>query len=156
MNRDQQEQVVKALGWALLFIRERDRTNPFTAGVERAARRAHHDACMDLWPETPVLTVHVCQCGLPMSRNPHPDAGRVDRYLDVGAVWVCIPCTVRTRHAWAGRAQQAQAVVRQLYDAWHDDRSLSHWWHGMREAAAAVTKLVDHVPDRSDGATLTG
>jgi hypothetical protein len=37
----------------------------------------------------------VCHCGLPMSRNPHAEAGDPAAVLDVGAVWVCIPCTYR-------------------------------------------------------------
>lgn len=35
----------------------------------------------------------ICNCGLPMSRNPHPEAGDVVKLSQVGAVFECIPCT---------------------------------------------------------------
>lgn len=45
-----------------------------------------------------------CACGCPMSRNPHPRAGRIATLLTVGADWVCIPCTIASRHTADGRA----------------------------------------------------
>ena len=56
---------------------------------------------------------HKCGlCGGVMSRNPHPKAG-IPTYeiLDVGAIWVCVPCTVKTRHRWSTRALQAEAAL---------------------------------------------
>lgn len=47
-------------------------------------------------------------CGLPMSPNPHPEAGVPGRYLEVGAVSECIPCVVASRHAWAEKAAALQ------------------------------------------------
>jgi hypothetical protein len=32
-----------------------------------------------------------------MSRNPHPDAGKPAVLLNIGAEWVCIPCTIGSR-----------------------------------------------------------
>lgn len=49
-----------------------------------------------------------CACGLPMRKNPHPDAGRLETLLTVGPQWVCIPCTVASRHAATARADQAE------------------------------------------------
>jgi hypothetical protein len=56
-------------------------------------------------------------CGGPVSRNPHPDAGKPSRILEVGAVWECIPCLVRARHSAFGRAQAAEQQVTALRDA---------------------------------------
>lgn len=56
----------------------------------------------------------VCDCGLPMARNPHPDAGKPDVLLNVGATYVCIPCTVRTRHGWANQARERRLELEQL------------------------------------------
>lgn len=50
-------------------------------------------------------------CGLPMSPNPHPDAGVPGRYLEVGAVSECIPCLVASRHAWAQKAADLQQLL---------------------------------------------
>jgi hypothetical protein len=47
-------------------------------------------------------------CSLPMSKNPHPEAGIPGRYLEVGAVSECIPCLVASRHSWAKTAETLQ------------------------------------------------
>jgi len=47
-------------------------------------------------------------CGLPMSRNPHPEAGVPGRFLEVGTVRECIPCFVSSRHNWAKTAADLQ------------------------------------------------
>ncbi len=52
-----------------------------------------------------------CLCGGEMSKNPHPQAGKPEALLEVGAVYVCIPCTVRTRHRWADRALKAESEL---------------------------------------------
>lgn len=57
------------------------------------------------------------KCGLPMSDNPHPEAGRPAHYLDVGCPRECIPCLVHSRHQWAGRAMKAENEVRDLLAA---------------------------------------
>lgn len=48
-------------------------------------------------------------CGLPMSLNPHVDAGVPGRFLEVGAVRECIPCLVKSRHDWATKAGALQS-----------------------------------------------
>ena len=53
-------------------------------------------------------------CGREMSHNPHPDAGKYDRYLEVGAEQVCIPCTVKARLELAKRALEAETRIIQL------------------------------------------
>ena len=55
-----------------------------------------------------------CACGLPMSRNPHPDAGKPAALLEVGAVWVCIPCTVKSRHKASQMAFRGAALLSAL------------------------------------------
>lgn len=47
-------------------------------------------------------------CGLPMSLNPHPEAGVPGRFLEVGTVSECIPCLVASRHGWAKTAGDLQ------------------------------------------------
>ncbi|MDH1341893.1 hypothetical protein [Ectopseudomonas oleovorans] len=61
-------------------------------------------------PETPKGLI--CTCGLPRSENPHPDAGKPGRYLEVGTQHECIPCTVKSRHEWAQRATKAESQLR--------------------------------------------
>lgn len=56
----------------------------------------------------------ICNCGLEMSLNPHPDAGKSNRMLEVGTVWVCIPCTVKSRHGWSTRAMKAENELADL------------------------------------------
>lgn len=50
-----------------------------------------------------------------MSENPHPDAGKPEAFLSVGTVYVCIPCTVRSRHEWSERAWRAENRILDLY-----------------------------------------
>lgn len=58
----------------------------------------------------------VCFCGLPMSRNPHPDAGlpTMEGVVKVGAVWECIPCAIRTRNSANNRWSLAQLEIDRL------------------------------------------
>jgi hypothetical protein len=50
-------------------------------------------------------------CGGQMSLNPHPDSGKPPMYLEVGTKYVCIPCTVKSRHSWAQRATDAETKL---------------------------------------------
>lgn len=61
-----------------------------------------------------------CRCGLQMSRNPHPDAGKVPALLSVGASFVCVPCTVASLHRSETRRKELRHDVRQL---WQDSIS---------------------------------
>ena len=57
----------------------------------------------------PEQTADGCiQCGGPMSRNPHPQAGKIPTLLVVGAVYECIPCLVNSRHSWRKMATAAE------------------------------------------------
>jgi len=48
-------------------------------------------------------------CNQPyMVKNPHPDAGKPERYLEIGAVWECVPCNKKALYGWAERAQKAE------------------------------------------------
>ena len=55
-------------------------------------------------------------CHTPMSRNPHPDAGTPSQLTQVGYVWECVPCLVRTRFEASRRAGAAEADVNRLRD----------------------------------------
>ncbi|WP_250502790.1 hypothetical protein [Caballeronia sp. AZ7_KS35] len=46
------------------------------------------------------------KCGLPISVNPHPEAGKPPHYLEVGCPKECIPCLSKSRHSWAQRAMK--------------------------------------------------
>jgi hypothetical protein len=63
----------------------------------------------------PTLELETCGwCKGPISRNPHPDAGKPATLLTVGAVWECIPCLTRSRHGWHERAMKAKAEIARL------------------------------------------
>lgn len=51
-------------------------------------------------------------CGLPQTRNPHPDAGKPSHLNILGAMWGCLPCAERRAN---GRAR----VIAQMKD-WLD------------------------------------
>ncbi len=51
------------------------------------------------------------KCGLPMSQNPHPRAGKPPDYLEIGTMYECIPCLVGNRHRWAERAMKAESAI---------------------------------------------
>ena len=59
----------------------------------------------------------VCTFCLGPLRNPHTLAGKPDSLLTVGAVFVCIPCAVKSRHEWAERAQKNEATAREVVAA---------------------------------------
>lgn len=56
----------------------------------------------------------LCSCGLPMTVNPHPDAGKPGALLEIGAMLVCIPCMTSSRHQWAARAQKAESRIAEI------------------------------------------
>lgn len=55
-------------------------------------------------------------CGGLMSKNPHPNAGKPPEYLVVGTMYVCIPCTVLSRHKWAERAMDVETKLANLLE----------------------------------------
>ncbi len=56
------------------------------------------------------------RCNTPMSKNPHPDAGKADgdRYMEVGCHYECVACLTHTRSTWAARALRAEVRIREL------------------------------------------
>jgi hypothetical protein len=53
-------------------------------------------------------------CGLPMVRNPHPDAGKPTmKAVKVGYVWECVPCRVTTSANTYARYLAAERTVRE-------------------------------------------
>ena len=79
-------------------------------------------------------------CGGKMSKNPHPDAGKPDSYLEVGTVNVCIPCTVKSRHAWAERVYEAKREERERILNWGIEICHEHLpkWEGRVDLMGGV------------------
>jgi hypothetical protein len=50
-------------------------------------------------------------CGLMMTANPHPDAGKSPEYLEIGCTYECIPCLAKSRRDWSTRALAAEKKV---------------------------------------------
>lgn len=61
------------------------------------------------------MTEPICECGLPMTLNPHPAAGQLSTLHHVGALYVCIPCTCEALAGWAARAQKAEASLDRIF-----------------------------------------
>ena len=57
----------------------------------------------------------ICDCGLEMTRNPHPDAGKTSALPTVGAWFVCIPCTVAALNKSTVRYYEIRNKVDQLH-----------------------------------------
>jgi len=56
-------------------------------------------------------------CGGPyMVRNPHPDAGKPAELLNVGAVYVCVPCGQKALHRCSERVGKAEARLAKMRD----------------------------------------
>jgi len=65
-------------------------------------------------PTPPVQHGPLCFCGLPQTKNPHPDAGKPESMLEVGTVYNCIPCLNKSRRAWSKRANKAKNEIADL------------------------------------------
>ena len=70
-----------------------------------------------------LTTCGICGCDY-MVKNPHPDAGKPERYEEVGATYVCVPCSVLARHVWSKRALRAEAAVRRWVKAFREYHSM--------------------------------
>jgi hypothetical protein len=70
--------------------------------IERS-EASEHSADLDAMRQTPG---NCHKCGLPLSENPHPEAGKPPRYLEVGCPKECIPCMTLSRHNWATQAMK--------------------------------------------------
>jgi hypothetical protein len=73
-----------------------------------------------------LLPGHCHKCGCPRVDNPHPDAGKPGRYLEVGCEKECLPCTVLSRHQWYQRAVKAEKELRELKDRMNAWRTHDH------------------------------
>lgn len=97
---------------------------------ELVVRLSDYDAlaaeCERLRSPTPV-----CLCGLRTTLNPHPDAGKPEHFLRVGAVYVCIPCLNKANH---GRCKEANKLRTERDAALAELAALK----GGREAVAFV------------------
>ena len=60
------------------------------------------------------IEIPTCHCGVLMSLNPHPDAGKVETLLEVGATFVCVPCCVKSRHIATEQSIDADAKTRAI------------------------------------------
>lgn len=47
-------------------------------------------------------------CGLPQTKNPHPDAGKMSHLMEVGAVFGCLPCA--NKRAWRRRVEWTETI----------------------------------------------
>jgi len=70
---------------------------------------------------------HCHKCGLMLSDNPHPEAGKPPHYLQVGCPKECIPCLTLSRHQWAGRAMKAENEVCALLASKAAVPWIAHW-----------------------------
>ncbi len=79
-----------------------------------------------------LLPGHCHKCGNPRIDNPHPDAGKPGRYLEVGCEKECLPCTVLSRHQWYQRAVKAERELREIKErmaAWRVHNRLANVPH---------------------------
>lgn len=80
-----------------------------------------------------------CGCGLPMSVNPHPEAGDPKSVCSVGALMVCIPCTIKSLKLSSDSNWELRRKVHSLVDALrelHDFGTLSEDRHKERSQQA--------------------
>jgi hypothetical protein len=61
-----------------------------------------------------LLPGHCHKCGCKRVDNPHPDAGKPGRYLEVGCEKECLPCMVLSRHQWYQRAMKSENELKDL------------------------------------------
>jgi len=57
-----------------------------------------------------------CRCGLPMSKNPHKDAGKTETLASIGASYVCIPCSIAALNRSEQRRRNVLHDIRDLYN----------------------------------------
>lgn len=65
-------------------------------------------------PESPETTGRCINCGLPLTKNTHPEAGTLKMLNTVGAVYGCLPCAERRAN---GRREVIAALARWLQKA---------------------------------------
>lgn len=82
------------------------------------------------------------KCGLPKVNNPHPDAGKPDRYLDVGCPTECLPCTVGSRHACAQQAMTDRKDA-ERYQFLRNELHTAHIRDALREGMHELDEAID-------------
>jgi len=82
----------------------------------------------------------VCDCGLPMSRNPHTDAGKPSMISEVGAWFVCIPCTVKSRRL---ATQRYWSLLRKVESLWHEIHASTAMWFVASSVRNRVRNMID-------------
>jgi hypothetical protein len=100
------------------------------AHPDMASQRAERQEARPADPR--LLPGHCHKCGNPRVDNPHPDAGKPGRYLEVGCEKECLPCTVLSRHQWYLRAVKAEKELRELKEqmaSWRTHNRLANVPH---------------------------
>ena len=90
----------------------------------------------------------ICHCGLSMSKNPHPQAGNVRTLTTVGADYVCIPCTVESRHKAYDRQRKAENEL--------DVLRARQEWTAVDEIKSELEKYDDALLRREHGGVAAG
>lgn len=108
-------------------------------------------------PEAPAgqTTGGCIGCGGPLTRNPHPQAGKMETLLEIGAVWECIPCLVRSRHRWCRRATDTMMALREVKEtaaAHHADQPAHVLLHSL---TVDIPAMCDAVTDDSLAASAS-
>lgn len=85
-----------------------------------------HEAAPHQALDPPDEGIRLCICGLPMSPNNHPEAGKPGRVNDIGPLYVCIPCLSANRNRWATRA-------------WADEREIVR----LREKVGTAARMLE-------------
>lgn len=100
----------------LIMQRSHEENDPIDEEFRLCAIEAREiaDIIADEFRPCGEVDVPVCKCGLPLSKNPHPQAGDPLEFVDVGATYECIPCLAASRHGWAMRAQVAELARAEL------------------------------------------
>ena len=59
-------------------------------------------------------------CGLPLVKNPHPDAGKLLAINRVGTAWGCLPCAERRANSRGRLMEKFRGWLRRNNDVLHD------------------------------------
>jgi hypothetical protein len=87
----------------------------YDTGIPCDGKQPHPAAPADAEDAEPALTC--AQCDMPMSRNPHCAAGVPRTVHEIGAEWVCIPCTMRALNTCDTLKHQAYGELERIAKA---------------------------------------